>query len=60
MRAIARWIDFRFLRVAPNLKFEIDDIEEEWTWSRPFDYIHSRHMTSSLADWKEYITKCYK
>ncbi|KAL0939109.1 methyltransferase domain-containing protein [Colletotrichum truncatum] len=45
--------------VAPNIKFEVDDIEEEWTYSKPFDYIHSRHMTSSLANWKEYITNCY-
>ncbi|KAI8216905.1 hypothetical protein K4K53_009713 [Colletotrichum sp. SAR 10_77] len=42
-----------------NVKFEIDDIEEPWTYSRPFDYIHSRAMTSSVADWKEYIKKCY-
>ncbi|KAF6829834.1 methyltransferase domain-containing protein [Colletotrichum plurivorum] len=45
--------------VAPNLRFEVDDIEEGWTYSQPFDYIHSRHMTSSLADWKEYITNCF-
>ncbi|KAF9879205.1 methyltransferase domain-containing protein [Colletotrichum karsti] len=45
--------------VAPNIKFQVDDIEEEWTYSQPFDYIHSRHMTSSLANWKDYLTKCY-
>ncbi|KAK2734420.1 methyltransferase domain-containing protein [Colletotrichum kahawae] len=38
--------------VAPNVKFEVDDIEDEWTYTKPFEYIHSRHMTSSLADWK--------
>ncbi|KAJ0319950.1 hypothetical protein Brms1b_003544 [Colletotrichum noveboracense] len=45
--------------VAPNVKFEIDDIEDEWTFSKPFDYIHSRHLTGALANWKEYITNCY-
>ncbi|KAK1513138.1 hypothetical protein CTAM01_00534 [Colletotrichum tamarilloi] len=45
--------------VPPNVKFEIDDIEEPWTFSRPFDYIHSRLMTSSLADWKKYLQNCY-
>ncbi|KAF5516488.1 Secondary metabolism regulator LAE1 [Colletotrichum siamense] len=33
----------------PNVKFEIDDIEEPWTFSQPFDYIHSRIITSSLG-----------
>ncbi|KAJ0273932.1 hypothetical protein Brms1b_003531 [Colletotrichum noveboracense] len=47
------------LSVVPNVKFEIDDIEEEWAYSQPFDYIHSRFMTSSISSWKEYLTKCY-
>ncbi|KAE9573266.1 hypothetical protein CGMCC3_g10588 [Colletotrichum fructicola] len=45
--------------VVPNVKFEIDDIDEEWTYSQPFDYVHSRFMTSSVSSWKEYLTKCY-
>ncbi|KAL0939123.1 methyltransferase domain-containing protein [Colletotrichum truncatum] len=45
--------------VAPNVKFEVDDVEDEWTFAHPFDYIHSRFMTSSISNWKEYITKCY-
>ncbi|KAF9880194.1 hypothetical protein CkaCkLH20_02148 [Colletotrichum karsti] len=42
-----------------NVKFEVDDIEEEWNYSQPFDYIHSRMMTLSIKSWKEYIKKCY-
>ncbi|KAG7050568.1 methyltransferase domain-containing protein [Colletotrichum scovillei] len=45
--------------VATNVKFEIDDIDEEWTYTIPFDYIHSRFMSSSIADWKAYLTKCF-
>ncbi|KAF9870315.1 hypothetical protein CkaCkLH20_12162 [Colletotrichum karsti] len=45
--------------IPPNVKFEIDDIEEDWTWSRPFDYIHSRFMNSSISDWRAYIQKAY-
>ncbi|TDZ27220.1 Secondary metabolism regulator LAE1 [Colletotrichum spinosum] len=45
--------------VPPNVKFEVDDIEEEWTYSKPFDYIHSRFMSSSVSSWKDYLTKCY-
>ncbi|KXH33417.1 methyltransferase domain-containing protein [Colletotrichum nymphaeae SA-01] len=44
----------------PNVRFEIDDLEEPWTFSQPFDYIHSRMMNSSVNDWKEYIDKCFK
>ncbi|OLN87588.1 Trans-aconitate 2-methyltransferase 10 [Colletotrichum chlorophyti] len=43
----------------PNVRFEIDDIEDPWIYSKPFDYIHSRMMQSSIADWQEYVKKCY-
>ncbi|KXH27690.1 TAM domain methyltransferase [Colletotrichum salicis] len=42
--------------LATNVEFEIDDIDEEWTYTLPFDYIHSRFMSSSIADWKVYLT----
>ncbi|KAK6226912.1 TAM domain methyltransferase [Colletotrichum tabaci] len=45
--------------VPPNVRFEVDDLEEEWTYSLPFEYIHSRFMTASINNWKEYIQKCY-
>lgn len=44
----------------PNLNFVIDDIEDDWTYNQPFDYIHSRFMTSSIANWTDYLTKCFK
>ncbi|OHW95460.1 methyltransferase domain-containing protein [Colletotrichum incanum] len=43
----------------PNVTFEVDDLEEDWTYSRPFDYIHSRVMTACVNDWKVYLQKCY-
>ncbi|TIC90065.1 putative methyltransferase tdiE [Colletotrichum higginsianum] len=46
--------------VPPNLKFEIDDVEQPWTYSRPFDYIHIRGMTSSVTDWHAFFTQAYK
>ncbi|KAK1673892.1 methyltransferase domain-containing protein [Colletotrichum godetiae] len=45
--------------VPPNVKFEIDDIDQSWTFSKPFDYIHSRMMNSSIKDWKAYIHTCF-
>jgi hypothetical protein len=32
--------------VPPNCRFEIDDAEEEWIYSQPFDYIHGRALVS--------------
>ncbi|KAK2051023.1 methyltransferase domain-containing protein [Colletotrichum caudatum] len=45
--------------VPPNVRFEVDDIEDEWTFTQPFQYIHSRFMTSSIRDWKLYLQRCY-
>ncbi|KAK1621931.1 S-adenosyl-L-methionine-dependent methyltransferase [Colletotrichum phormii] len=46
--------------VPPNVKFEVDDIEDSWTYSRPFDYIHSRMMNSSISKWEEYIRQSFE
>lgn len=37
--------------VPPNLKFVIDDIEEEWVY-RPdsYDYIHCRHVAQTIKN----------
>ncbi|KAI5456046.1 hypothetical protein BGZ63DRAFT_475876 [Mariannaea sp. PMI_226] len=43
----------------PNVKFKIDDFEEEWTYAQPFEYIHSRMTNSSISNWEEYIQKCF-
>lgn len=47
-------------RVPPNVRFEVDDIEEPWLFSRPFDYIHSRMMTSSISNWKQLVQRAYE
>ncbi|KIW10107.1 hypothetical protein PV08_11067 [Exophiala spinifera] len=46
--------------VPPNVKFEVDDVESEWPYSQPFDYIHSRYMAGSIADWPRLMYQCYK
>ncbi|WYZ34709.1 hypothetical protein EsH8_I_000985 [Colletotrichum jinshuiense] len=45
--------------IPPNVKFEVDDVEEEWLYSRPFDYIHSRFLNGSIVNWKKFITRAY-
>ncbi|KAK1541792.1 hypothetical protein CPAR01_05179 [Colletotrichum paranaense] len=45
--------------VPPNIRFEVDDIEETWTYREPFDYIHCRAMTSSISDWRKLLQQTY-
>ncbi|KAK1462091.1 UMTA [Colletotrichum melonis] len=38
--------------VPPDCKFQIDDIEQSWTWPiSHFDYVHISHLKGSVADW---------
>ncbi|KAI3549743.1 hypothetical protein CABS03_08068 [Colletotrichum abscissum] len=46
--------------IPPNAKFEVDDIEEPWTYHVPFDYIHTRMMTSSVSDWSKLFKQAFK
>ncbi|EXK79194.1 hypothetical protein FOQG_16184 [Fusarium oxysporum f. sp. raphani 54005] len=55
-----RVLDLDLDSVPPNIKFEIDDIDEDWTYSQPFDYIHSRMMNVSVKNWSEYIRKVFE
>ncbi|KAF5551650.1 methyltransferase [Fusarium mexicanum] len=45
--------------VPPNCSFEIDDLEKEWTWTTPFDFIFSRMMTGSFSDPKVIARKVF-
>lgn len=46
--------------VPPNVAFEIDDVEEEWLYSRPFDYIHCRAMAASLTNWPRLVQQAFQ
>ncbi|KAK1537033.1 methyltransferase domain-containing protein [Colletotrichum costaricense] len=46
--------------VLPNVKFEIDDVESPWIHTRKFDFIFSRYMTSSIADWPKLMRSVYE
>ncbi|OAX81512.1 hypothetical protein ACJ72_04145 [Emergomyces africanus] len=46
--------------VPPNCSFEIDDLEKDWTWTRPFDYIFSRMMVGSFADFSRFADQAYQ
>ncbi|KAI9796960.1 MAG: hypothetical protein M1833_005906 [Piccolia ochrophora] len=40
--------------IPPNVKFEIDDVESEWT-NGTFDYIHGRYLAGALKDWLKLV-----
>lgn len=39
---------------------QIDDLEKEWTWSQPFDFIFSRMMTGSFSDNADIVQKAFE
>ncbi|KAF8457878.1 S-adenosyl-L-methionine-dependent methyltransferase [Kalaharituber pfeilii] len=47
--------------VPPNLKFEVDDMEEEWAYHDDFfDYIHIRSLSGSFRNWDAVLAQAYK
>lgn len=40
--------------VPPNLEFQMDDVNLEWTFEERFELVHSRGMTGSITDWVEF------
>ncbi|SPO05586.1 related to methyltransferase [Cephalotrichum gorgonifer] len=45
--------------VPPNAEFYIADLEESWTFSNPFDLIHTRLLTGSIADWPKFYKQSF-
>lgn len=45
--------------IPPNLKFEIDDYEQPWTFPIKFDYVHARMLTGSIADPEKFFGQAY-
>ncbi|KAK0702219.1 S-adenosyl-L-methionine-dependent methyltransferase [Lasiosphaeris hirsuta] len=37
--------------VAPNVQFFVDDLEADWTFVNPFDFIYMRMLCGSIKDW---------
>ncbi|WYZ39589.1 hypothetical protein EsH8_III_001503 [Colletotrichum jinshuiense] len=46
--------------VPVNCLFEVDDLEEEWTWTEPFDFIFARNMIGCFSDWPGVIRKAFE
>ncbi|KAL0632849.1 hypothetical protein Q9L58_008278 [Maublancomyces gigas] len=47
--------------VPPNVRFEIDDAESEWTFKKNFfDLVHIRNLGGAIKDWEKLLTEAYK
>ncbi|KAF4964448.1 hypothetical protein FSARC_7634 [Fusarium sarcochroum] len=46
--------------VPPNVSFFVDDLEAEWAYGRPFDFIYLRAMTGSIRDWPKLFSQAFE
>ncbi|CAM1510702.1 Fc.00g010370.m01.CDS01 [Cosmosporella sp. VM-42] len=47
--------------VPPNLKFEIDDATQAWTWEEnKFDFIHMRYLFGGIENWTALFKEAYR
>jgi SAM-dependent methyltransferase len=44
----------------PNLRFIVDDISSEWTHNAKFDFVYSRALYGSIADWPSLYRQCFE
>ncbi|CVL00651.1 hypothetical protein FPRO06_06084 [Fusarium proliferatum] len=42
-----------------NLQFQVDDLEDEWTFSYNFDFIFTRMMTGSIGDFPKFFAQSF-
>ena len=48
-----------FFSVPPNCQFEVDDAEDDWMFTRPFDFVHMRGMMTCFREPRDIIAKAY-
>ncbi|QPC76898.1 hypothetical protein HYE68_007650 [Fusarium pseudograminearum] len=42
-----------------NLEFQVDDLEDEWTYSYKFDFVFGRMLTGSIGDWPKFFQQSF-
>ncbi|KAM0425327.1 hypothetical protein ACHAPT_009383 [Fusarium lateritium] len=45
--------------VPTNLSFQVDDLEDEWTYSYNFDLIFARMLVGSIGDWPKFFKQSF-
>ncbi|KAI9370121.1 methyltransferase [Aspergillus egyptiacus] len=46
--------------VPPNCRFEVDDFEQTWSYSQPFDYIHGRELEGFIRDHDRVFSEAFR
>ena len=46
--------------VPGNVSFQVDDAENEWTFTDPFDLIHLRHLAGAFTSWRGVYVQAYQ
>jgi len=46
--------------VPPNVNFFVDDLEANWNFSAPFDFIYMRMLTMSIYDWPKIMRQAFE
>lgn len=53
--------EFQVSRVPPNVQFQIDDAELDWTFKKnSFDLVHIRNLGGAIKDWEKLLKEAYK
>ncbi|KAL8728117.1 MAG: hypothetical protein Q9181_005459 [Wetmoreana brouardii] len=47
-------------RVPPNVKFEVDDCEQPWTFTEKFDVVHARYLAAAIEDWPKLVSQAFE
>ena len=43
-----------------NVRLEVDDARLNWTYSKPFDFIHIRGLAGAITDWRAVYANAYR
>ncbi|KAK4101315.1 S-adenosyl-L-methionine-dependent methyltransferase [Parathielavia hyrcaniae] len=46
--------------VPPKVEFFVDDLELEWNYVNPFDFIYTRFMTGSIKNWPMFFSQSFQ
>ncbi|PLB48668.1 S-adenosyl-L-methionine-dependent methyltransferase [Aspergillus steynii IBT 23096] len=46
--------------IPPNCRFEVDDFEQDWSYSQGFDYIHGRELEGCIGDHDRLFRQAYE
>lgn len=44
----------------PNLSFQVDDLEDEWSYNTKFDFVFGRMLVGSIGDWPKFIRQSFE